>query len=418
MTTPPAPDQATPLSGMAAIAHALGKLDLDKVEQGARDEIASGRKSGRNAAVKTLQAVEGLKKNDMAPQDLTIKKVPVIPPMYRPFSVAGDTFLPGYSNELYKDVLNYRQFYSSLSKDLDEEGLHPTKYNLYRTVKALYGYDEPVNPKTRSRGVSGFMDQILGQGKGPKFSVFQRRLFSKTQDSVGRGVISAAPDLNMDEIGVPESTGWKLYAPYVMRRLVKGGMSRMAALQNIEDQTPIARKALDREISERPVIYSRAPAWHKYNVAAGKVKLTDGDNISANLYSIGPMGGDYDGDTVNLHLPSTAEAVEEAKSKLFPSKMLLSTKREDTIMPALKHEHVLGLNSAKTRPSENTHTFQNEESAMAGIRSGKVKLSDEIVIDPKHQTTDEPTNRQPSALSRSSDFPMPFERAGTAPVHG
>lgn len=375
MQVPPTP----PLTGFAAIEHALSKLNLDDLELKAREDLKGGKKTRRAPAIRTLQVIEGLRSNSVQPSELMISKIPVIPPLFRPFAVAGDTFIPGESNELYKDLIQYKDFYNQLHKDLGDEGTASTKYNLYRAVRSVYGFGEPVNPKTKSRGVSGFLDQILGGGS-PKFSVFQRRLFSKTQDSVSRGVATAGPDMEIDEIGIPQDAAWKMYAPYIQRRLVRMGMSAPNALSNVSERTEQAKKALEYEMKERPVIYSRAPAWHKYNVLAAWPKLLDGDNIQTNSYVAAGLNLDHDGDTLNIHLPSLPESVEEAKNKLMPSKMLMSIKSPDTIVPALKHEQVLGLYSAKKRPSAATHKFSTEDEAMEAIRGGKIRLSDEIEI--------------------------------------
>ena len=84
--------------------------------------------------------------------------------------------------------------------------------------------------------------------------------------------------------------------------------------------------------------------------------------------------------TVTIHLPTTKESQEEAKDILMPSKMVLSTKKENTIVPTIKHEQILGLYTAKNKPSQNIHTFNNRAEALAAVKSGQVRLSDEIKI--------------------------------------
>lgn len=286
-----------PLTGFPALEHAVNKLDKKALRESAMAELKSGKKTARPQALKVLQVLEGLDRNELEPRDLMISKVPVIPPLYRPFAVVGDTFLPGDANELYRDLIQYKDFHNQLEKDLGEKGTRETKYNLYRAVRGVYGYDEPVNPKTKSRGVSGFLTQLLGSGS-PKNSVFHRRLFSKTQDSISRAVVTAEPDLDLDEIGVPREALWKLYGPYVQRRLLRSGMSSMSALQNVADRSQHAMKALEAEMKERPVIYSRAPVWHKFGTLAGWPKLIDGDNIASNAFVSTGLGLDHDGDEV------------------------------------------------------------------------------------------------------------------------
>ena len=135
------------------------------------------------------------------------------------------------------------------------------------------------------------------------------------------------------------------------------------------------------EIPERPVVYSRSPAWHKWNVIAGRVKLTDGDGIGVNPFTLEGLSGDFDGDAMNVHLPATEEARIEALEKLMPSKMVIKTRDPDDVMSTPRHEQILGLFTANQRPSKNHWKFQTEAEALKAIQSGRVSLSDDVEIE-------------------------------------
>lgn len=372
-------DQTTiPLSGPRAIEHALGKLDITGLETEYRNVVKSGLKSKRPKAVKALNVIEGLKRNNMEPKNLLIQQVPVIPPAFRPFSVVGDTFAPGPANELYRDLFKYRDAYDETYKLLGERGSRDARLDLYDSVKALYGFGDPIAPKTKQRGVSGFLKQVTGTS--PKFSFFQNKLIGKPQDSVSRGTISIDPELSMDEIGVPENMAWTMYADYVQRRLVRAGMSPRDAVKEVANRSQQAKNALTKELEERPVIYSRSPSWHKFNIIAGRPKLIEGDTIRVNPMITTGMNADFDGDAMNLHVPSMPEAVKEAWEKLMPSKMLFSIRDQNRVVPNLKHELILGLYTADKRPSKNKFVFRSESDAIRAIKAGEVKLSDDIEI--------------------------------------
>jgi hypothetical protein len=471
-----------PLTGPAAIYAALERINIEREEEEARKLVASGAKAKRKAAIKKLHVIQGLKRNDLSPKDLTISKVPVIPPVFRPFSLVGETFMPGDANELYRDLLRSKQTYEEVKEELGDEGAADAAYQLYNATKAVYGFSDPVNPKSLQRGVSGFMAHLTGKKGGPKFcyddktelltekgwclfkdlesnvkvmtinprtlkrewqqptahftgdyegdmhsfeggaisllvtpdhrmwvskvsnknnfgvvlakdfpkyvryrwqldedtftsaevrhtttqyngkiycvtvpnklvmvrrngkvvisgnSVFQRRLFSKTMDSVGRGVITAGADLDMDEIGIPEDMAWKIYGPYIQRRLVQSGMSSMSALQQLADRSEFAKKALDKEISERPVVYSRAPAWHKYNVVAGWPKLHSGKNIQMNTFTTAGQGADFDGDAqVSTTLINVEKNISKNTENKFYS-VLTSPLPEATVERMLREK--------------------------------------------------------------------------------
>lgn len=369
-----------PLTGPAAIEHALSIINLDKLREKHMQIIRSGARSKRTKSVQALNVIEGLQKNGLTPGKLLINYVPVIPPVFRPFSVVGNTFVPGDANELYRDLFQYRDSHNESMALLGDKGSSQSKLDLYDTVKALYGYGEPIAPKSKQRELAGFLKQITGSNA--KFSYVQRKLLAKPQDSVARGTITVNPDLSLDEVGVPLEMAWVMYAPYIQRRLVQNGMSSISAIQHIKDRSDYARKALDKEVLDRPVIYSRSPAWHKFNIIAGKPKLIEGNAISINPLVTTGSNSDFDGDTMNLHVPSQPEAVKEAWDKLMPSKMLFSIRDQEKVVPVPKQELILGLYTANKRPAKNTHNFNTEEDALRAIRSGNVSLSDEINIVP------------------------------------
>jgi hypothetical protein len=209
-------------------------------------------------------------------------------------------------------------------------------------------------------------------------SYVQRTLLAKPMDTVGRGVIGVDPDLGLDEVGVPKEMAWRMYAPYIQSKLVQGGMSPGDAVKAIRDRTDFAYHALQQVAKRRPVIYSRAPSWHKFNVIAGHPRIIDGDTIMINAFVGAGLGGDHDGDAINVHVPSMDDAVAEAHEKLMPSRMLFSDRDYDKILPQPKHEHILGLSTASYRPSAKSHTFPSEAAALAAARKGQVSLNDDI----------------------------------------
>lgn len=368
-----------PRTGPHAILAALKSLDLDALEAKAKADIASGKVTRRGPAVKVLNAIAGLRRNNLRPEDMMVSAVPVVPPAFRPYAVAGDTFIPGDSNELYNDLFEHRRVFQETKELLGDQAAGEARLALYDAQKALYGYGDPASQKLRSRGVSGFLKKVVGPGS-PKFSWVQRKMLSKPQDNVGRGTIIVDPDLGLDEVGIPKDMAWVAYAPHVQRRLVRRGMKPIDALKNIQDRSDLAMRMLQEEIRDRPVIYSRAPAWHKFSVLAGNPKLIDGDAIAVNPYVTAGLGADFDGDQINFHVPALDESVDEARDVLFPSKMLFSIRSPDKVMPVPKHESLLGLYAAQRRPAAKKWVVPDEATALKGIERGEIDYADEIEI--------------------------------------
>lgn len=84
-------------------------------------------------------------------------------------------------------------------------------------------------------------------------------------------------------------------------------------------------------------------------------------------------------DTVNVHVPGTDDAVKDIKEKLMPSKQIFSIRDSQNIVNKIKQDQLLGLAAAAKRPSTARFTFRTKAQALAAIKSGRVKLNDDVV---------------------------------------
>lgn len=88
--------------------------------------------------------------------------------------------------------------------------------------------------------------------------------------------------------------------------------------------------------------------------------------------------------TINIHVPGLPDAVEDVKNKLMPSKQIFSPKTNDPdsleVVNKLKQDLVSALYSKNVQPAEKSWVFKTEKEALDAIKSGKVKLNDEVTI--------------------------------------
>ena len=83
---------------------ALAETNVDAKIEKARNAIAAGRESERDAAVRKLGYLKSVKKLGLKPEDYVLTKVTVMPPMFRPVSlISNDMPLINDANYLYKD---------------------------------------------------------------------------------------------------------------------------------------------------------------------------------------------------------------------------------------------------------------------------------------------------------------------------
>jgi DNA-directed RNA polymerase beta' subunit len=360
------------------VVNALKALDMGKLREEAMADIRSGKKTRRQAAVKRLRAIEGLTRSGSTPDDLLVRRVPVIPAAFRPYSTAGSTFIPGDANELYSDLHKAVQVHKETVAELGEDGAESSSNYLRSAINAVYGYDDSPNPKIKARRVSGFLTKILGTN--PKQSYVQSKLIAKPQDYVGRGVITPDPELGMDEIAIPADLAWTLADPHIQKNLVAQGIQTSRAMQLIKERHPTAQKVLEKVLRDIPVIYSRSPAWHAQNVISGYAKIAEGDTIRVSNLTTAGYAGDFDGDTVSVHFPTMEGSIKDAKEKLLPSIQAFSVRNRDEVVPVPKHEQILGLSSSQLNPSDVIHQVASQEEALAGIKAGTIKLQDQVEI--------------------------------------
>ena len=234
-------------TGPAALHGALKSINLDQSIDRARLDIASGKRTLRDAAVKRLGYLKSAQKLGLHPSDWMVSKVPVLPAIFRPVSVMGGNKIPlvDDANVMYKDLFNANQVAKDLSQHLDPTDMGDETLATYNAFKAVTGLGDPIQAKNKERNVKGILKHVFGTS--PKTGVVQRKLLGSTVDFVSRGTVIPQPDFHMDQVGVPEAAAWKMARPMVIRRLVQQGLPRLQAAQAVSEKSPIARKALQEE---------------------------------------------------------------------------------------------------------------------------------------------------------------------------
>ena len=372
-------DEYRGVRGPKGLYNYVKNLNLDKEIAFAQALVRSGRKTKRDEGLRRLRYLQAAKRLGQHPSDWFWTKVPVLPPQYRPISMlpGKGTLLVPDVNYLYKEVLDAKSAYESLQGKVED--LSTERLAIYDAVKAVTGLGEPTQLQHRQQKVRGVLKTILGSS--PKRSVVQRKLLTAKTDLSGRAVISPDPRLGLDEIGLPERIAWDIYKPFIVRRLVRSGVSTVKALEKVKDKTDDARKALLQEMEVRPVIWNRAPTLHRFGIMAAKPKLVKGDTLLTPPLVVPPMGGDFDGDAVQLHVPASDDAVKDALTKMLPSKNLINPAEfKATYKPG--QEYVGGLWYATKEPDrkKRKRVFRTRQDAVAAFRRGEISADQPIEI--------------------------------------
>ena len=366
-------------TGPAGIRKALEKINLPRELAMTRAALQSGRKTARDQAVRKLGYLKSAQWMGIHPKDWMLTKVPVMPPRFRPISMLGDSGMPLVSdpNYNYKELIDANDNLRELAKDVEDVG--DERLSLYNAFKTVVGLSDPTHPKLREKNVKGILAHLFGNS--PKTSMLQQRLISSTVDLVGRGVVVPDPALDMDQIGLPEEKAWEIYKNFIIRRLHRRGMPVTTAAKHVVDRTALARDTMLEEMDTRPVIVNRAPVLHRFGIMAFKPKLYKGDAVRTSPLIVGGFGMDYDGDTMQYHVPVDDVAAREALDRMLPSKNLISPADMVTPVHGPKNEYTGGLYTATTKSQKpRKHVFRNKRDAINAWLAGSVDAQDEVDI--------------------------------------
>jgi DNA-directed RNA polymerase beta subunit len=367
-------------SGPRALKAALDHIDLKKEIAQAETEVKGSKKGARDDAVRKLKFLKDAERIGIHPRDWVLDKVPVLPPIYRPVSVMAMTGNQQIAdaNYLYKELFDANDVLDQAKKaglgDLSHERL-----TAYKAFKGVTGLGEPITPKNQERRVKGILQHVFGSS--PKFGMVQRQLLGATVELVGRAVITPNPDLDMDQVGLPENKAWEVYKPFVIRRLVQHGMPRLEAARAFKDQSKIARDAMLQEMKERPVVISRAPVLHRYGIMGFWPTLVKGDVMQIPPITTKGFNADFDGDTMNYHVPATEEAKREVIEKLLPSRNLISASDFKVhYIPSMEYQG--GLYHASTAKDEKArpHVFRNKQDMLRTYHEGRIGMHTPVEI--------------------------------------
>lgn len=374
-------EQIDGATGPPAIASALRKINVDTAIGQAREDIKSGKTTARDAAVRRLGYLKNAKRLGIHPGEWVIAKAPVLPPAFRPVSTMGANKLPLVAdpNYLYKELFDANKNLKDLRGQLDDEELGDERLAVYNALKAVTGLGDPTHPKNQERQVKGILKHVFGSS--PKLGTVQRRLLGATTDLVGRAVIAPDPDLDMDQVGVPEQQAWAIYRPILIRNLVRRGMPRLQAARSVEDRSPVARKALIDEMDSGVVVINRAPTLHRYGMMAARPRLVKGNVLKISPLIVSGFGADFDGDAMQYHVPVTDEEKQEALDKMLPSRNLLSAASFKVhYMPGQEYVGGLYESSARIDHDKPAMTFATTADAVRAYKQGRIGVGRRVEI--------------------------------------
>jgi len=220
-------------------------------------------------------------------------------------------------------------------------------------------------PPARHR--SGRELKTLSERIKSKEGRFRKNLAGKRVNFCARSVISPDPNIEINEIGVPEVMAEHLTIPERVnswnvkwcRELIQNYPKYPCALYVFipdgrkKRVTEESRELLMEELAigfivERMlingdfVLFNRQPSLHRMSIMAHRVKVLPGSTLRINLTVTDPYNADFDGDDMNMHVPQTEEARGES-DELMDVVTQIITPRFGLPIIGCKQDHLSGL---------------------------------------------------------------------------
>jgi len=372
-------DEQLKIQGGQSVKNKLNSIDPGNMAKSLKIGLRHKTGAALDHTVKTIKALDSLKRNNLKPGDAyTIKHLPVLPPAMRPI-VAGKTgdLLVSDLNHLYKDTIQASHKLSDTKKlglpDIDVQNM---REHLSRSVGAVIGTNDPVSEKLRQTSTKGIVNTI----SGTKTGYYNGKLYARKLNLTGRGTVAPDPSLGMDEIGMPEEMAWGMYNPFIVKNMVKRGFPALTAKQAVEDRSDPAKRALLEETRVRPIVINRAPTLHRHGIISAFPKLVKGKTIQVNPFMEKGMGMDYDGDTLQVHLPATDKGIKDSH-KMLLSKNTFGDRNRDNLLAKPEMEAIAGIHMALNGTGTGrAQTFDTRADAMKAYRRGDISLNSNVIV--------------------------------------
>ena len=369
--------------GAEAIRELLCDLDLEKLEQELREEIAGSSGQKRANAIKRLEVVEAFLKSGNRPEWIILTVIPVIPPELRPMvQLDGGRFATSDLNDLYRRVINRN---NRLKRLLELRApdiiVRNEKRMLQEAVDSLIDNGRRSRPVTGpgNRPLKSLSDMLRGkQGR------FRQNLLGKRVDYSGRSVIVVGPELKMYQCGLPKEMALELFKPFVMKKLVKGGFAQnvKGAKRMVERVSPEVWGVLEDVIKDHPVMLNRAPTLHRLGIQAFEPVLVEGRAIKLHPLVCTAFNADFDGDQMAVHVPLSVEAQAEARFLMLASNNILKPQDGRPVVSPTQ-DMVIGcyyLTMERPGAKGEGKIFSSEDEAIMAYQTGAVSLQARVKV--------------------------------------
>ncbi len=350
-------------SGPESILRMLQNIDVEKdIKKTIQIFKETKSEEQRKKLIALIKLLINLHVSGVKPENMVIRKLPVIPPDLRPVvQLEGGKFASSDVNLFYRRVLmrNIR-----LKKMIQVGMPDVVKKNEIRLLQESVN-NLLVGEKAGAAGSSGAGIKVfksLSDMLSGKEGIFRKNLLGKRVDYSGRSIITVGPELKLDECGLPIYIAVKMFTPFIIGKLIEKKIvyTPKQAEKLIKEESPLALKFLEEVIKDKYVLLNRAPTLHRLSIEAFKIRLMPGKTIRIHPLVCPSFNADFDGDQMAVHLPISDEAQKEARELIAADKNILKPGSGD---PTIAHSQdmVLGAYYLTDFYDQRTPQYTTEE---------------------------------------------------------
>lgn len=370
--------------GAEAIYELLKNVNLEEEVATLREELETATAQKATRIIKRIEVMEAFMKAGTKPEWMILTEIPVIPPELRPMvQLDGGRFATSDLNDLYRRIINRNNRLARLiAIHSPEIIIRNEKRMLQEAVDALIDNGRRTGRPVMgagNRALKSLSDMLKGkQGR------FRQNLLGKRVDYSGRSVIVVGPELKIYQCGLPKEMAIELFKPFVMRELVRRGISDniKKAKKSVERLENEVWDVLDDVIKEHPVMLNRAPTLHRLGIQAFEPILVEGKAIKLHPLVCTAFNADFDGDQMAVHLPLSVEAQAECRFMLLsPNNLLKPSDGGPVAVPS--QDMVLGIYYlTQERPGAKGEgkIFKDINEAIMAYENGVITLHSKIRV--------------------------------------
>jgi DNA-directed RNA polymerase subunit A' len=223
-------------------------------------------------------------------------------------------------------------------------------------------FDNAISQVPPARHGTGQPLKTLTERIKDKEGRFRHNLAGKRVNFAARTVISPDPEIQFNEVGIPEVVAMELTIPEIvtewnkerLKEFIKRGpeiypganyiikpdgkkkkitdKTKDQLLEELQEGFIVERHLMDGDIA----IFNRQPSLHRMSIMCHLIKVLPGKSFRLNPGVCTPYNADFDGDEMNLHIPQTQEARSEAKILMQVQTQIMTPKNGQNIIGCIE----------------------------------------------------------------------------------